>query len=299
MSLSRVDSGPSRRRIPKIRWNLFLIGVIIGQRGYGFTRIFKIGCMSSDEIYTKENVPLFEAVYGPGLISLGGIAAVDQMFQGFALRDKHLLDIGFGIGGMAHYLAEKGAFVTGVEVHAWMTEYAISKAPEKLKNRLRFLTYAPDGTIPLHASSIDLVYSKGVLTNVSDKKSLFTEIARVLKPGGQICFVDWLVPENDGPSSHRLRLGDMSYKETRSTYETLLHSCGIHSLEFLDWTASYLGYARDLGKKLSSQDHRDAYQKIIDSSLRNEILKANEDLIASMESGSQISMRIVGTKESS
>ena len=54
-----------------------------------------------------------------------------------------------------------------------------------------------------------------------------------------------------------------------------------------------------LGKKLSSQDHRDAYQKIIDSSLRNEILKANEDLIASMESGSQISMRIVGTKESS
>ena len=78
--------------------------------------------MSNDEIYKKENVALFEAIYGSGLISLGSLAAVDQMFQGMDLHKKHLLDIGFGLGGMAHYLAQKEeAFVTGLEVHPWMT----------------------------------------------------------------------------------------------------------------------------------------------------------------------------------
>ena len=76
------------------------------------------------------------------------------MFKGIELHNKHLLDIGFGIGGMAHYLAEQEqAFVTGVEVHKWMTEHALSSAPEKLKNKLRFLTYSSDGIIPPQAGS--------------------------------------------------------------------------------------------------------------------------------------------------
>ena len=253
--------------------------------------------MSSDDVYKKENITLFEAIYGRGLISLGGFAAVAEMFKGIELRNKHLLDIGFGTGGMAHYLAEQEqAFVTGVEVHEWMTEHALSTAPEKIKDNLRFLVYSPDGTIPLQANSIDLAYSKGVLTNVSDKKSLFTEIARVLKSGGQICFIDWLVPERCGPSSKRLRLGDMSYKETRSSYKALLLQCGFDDLDFLDLSPSYLRYARDLGEKLSSPTHNNSYKAIIDDSLRNDLLKANDDLINSIENGSQLSMRVVGRK---
>ena len=61
----------------------------------------------NDEIYTLKNVPLFEAMYGTGLISLGGYEAVDAMFKGIDLRSKKILDIGSGIGGMAHYLSKK------------------------------------------------------------------------------------------------------------------------------------------------------------------------------------------------
>ena len=146
-------------------------------------------------IYKLENVPLFEAIYGKGLISLGGLPAVDEMFSEVKLFGKNLLDIGSGIGGIDHYLAEKhSAHVTGLEVEAWMCAFAFASASPSLQNQLRFVTYNPDGSIPLASVSMDLVFSKGVLTNVADKKSLFHELARVLKPHGELCLVDWLVP---------------------------------------------------------------------------------------------------------
>jgi len=62
---------------------------------------------NEDEIYRLENVPVFEAIYGKGLISLGGYDAAEQMFDGLELNGEHLLDIGSGIGGIAHHLAAK------------------------------------------------------------------------------------------------------------------------------------------------------------------------------------------------
>jgi len=52
----------------------------------------------SNDVYTPENVPLFEAMYGPGLISLGGYEAIDQMVKDVGIKAKHLLDVGSGIG---------------------------------------------------------------------------------------------------------------------------------------------------------------------------------------------------------
>ena len=51
--------------------------------------------------YTPSNIPLFEAMYGENLISLGGTAAIENMFSGITLTDLHALDLGFGLGGAA------------------------------------------------------------------------------------------------------------------------------------------------------------------------------------------------------
>ena len=154
---------------------------------------------SDDEFYLLENVPVFEAIHGKGLISLGGFDAVEEMFAGLELRHKNLLDIGFGIGGVAFYLAgERGARVWGIEVHEWMVDYATQSMPEEFYGNVEFLTYDQSGNIPLPDASIDLVYSKGVLAYIEDKEGLFAEIARVLRPDGQICLIDWLSPPNTG-----------------------------------------------------------------------------------------------------
>jgi phosphoethanolamine N-methyltransferase len=55
--------------------------------------------------YRADNIPLFEALYGKHLISLGGLSAIDSMFADLPLHNKKALDIGFGLGGVAFYLA--------------------------------------------------------------------------------------------------------------------------------------------------------------------------------------------------
>ncbi len=61
----------------------------------------------SDDIYIEVNVPIFEAIYGKGLISLGGFEAIDNMFLNIDLKNKTILDVGSGLGGMAYHLAEQ------------------------------------------------------------------------------------------------------------------------------------------------------------------------------------------------
>ncbi|MDB2415005.1 methyltransferase domain-containing protein [Rickettsiales bacterium] len=247
----------------------------------------------SEEIYTLKNVPLFEAMYGTGLISLGGYEAVDDMFGGIVLANKKLLDIGSGIGGMAHYLSEKyGAHVTGLEVHPWMAEYSKEKTPPAIKNKTAFIFYNKDGSIPLPSGSLDIVYSKGVLTNVKDKESLFKEVARILKSGGEIFLIDWLVPEENGPKYERLSLGDMSFKETKTSYGKMLKDCGFGNISFEDKSALYLGYVKSLVRLLRSAEHRNQFSEVIESDLREKIIQAELNLQDSIENKEQMSVLI-------
>lgn len=246
-----------------------------------------------DEIYRLEHVPIFVAMYGKGLISLGGYAAVDRMFAGLDLHHKHVLDIGFGIGGMAHYLAATcDAQVTGVELQAWMVDYATETTPAAAKGKVHFLTYGEQGNIPLPPACIDLAYSKGVLTNVKDKRSLFQEIARVLRPHGEICLIDWLAPPDGGPKAEHLATGELSYKETEDSYRETLAGCGFEKIVCTDVSQEYLTYVQELADVLSAPAHIETYGDILGSELRKTLLNSNAKLMHAMVSGEQFSCRI-------
>ncbi len=249
---------------------------------------------SEDEIYRLDRVPVFEAMYGKGFISPGGRQAVDRMFAGLDLNRKHLLDIGFGIGGMAHYLASTfDVRVTGLEVHAWMVDYATGSAPERARGRVDFLTYDDEGNIPLPPACIDLAYSKGVLTNVEDKRSLFQEVARVLRPDGQICLIDWVVPPETGPTTERLfSTGELSYKETEASYREILASCGFQQIECQDVSQEYVPYIQAVSDMLSTPEHIETYGDIISREFREHLLTWNAMLIDAIVSGEQLSYRI-------
>lgn len=53
--------------------------------------------------YHPDNITLFEAIYGKNLISLGGLAAIDNMFSDLDIRELKALDLGFGLGGVAFH----------------------------------------------------------------------------------------------------------------------------------------------------------------------------------------------------
>lgn len=247
----------------------------------------------SKEIYCPENVPLYEAMYGPGLISLGGYAAIDKMFEGVELENKTILDVGSGIGGMAYHLARRHhAFVTGLEIHKWMIDYCTSHTPEDLESYVSFMGYNTDGTIPAETESFDIVCSKGVLTNIIDKKPLFQEIHRVLKPQGLICFLDWLAPEEMGPQYITHPWGEFSAKETQSTCAKLLKDNGFKDIQIQDESKSFLNYVKDLHLNLQSSE----FQNQVDPDLLKILIESNKKLENDIQDGKQLSVRILARK---
>lgn len=252
-----------------------------------------------DEIYTPENVPLDESLYGKGLISLGGYEAVDRMVEGLDLSGKTLLDIGSGIGGIPIHLAQTyNCSVIGLDIYPWMEEYATGQVDPELRGRVRFVTGTPGDPLPLESESVDLVYSKGVLTNIKDKLSLFKEIHRVLKPGGETCFIDWVVPETVGSSTQTLTTGEASYKETPSSYKDLLKEAGFDQVKLEDVSQEYRVYVKGLQDRLTSEEHKEAFSEIISRDLRDILIKANSELLEAVASQRQLSYRVRASKSS-
>jgi SAM-dependent methyltransferase len=103
------------------------------------------------------------------------------------LRGKRLLDIGAGLGESAVYFALRGARVTATDLSPGMVQCAVGLA--------RLHGVALDGVVSaaedLQApdGAFDIVYTANTIHHVTDKARFFSEIQRVLKPGGQ--FYSW------------------------------------------------------------------------------------------------------------
>ncbi len=241
--------------------------------------------------YQPDNVALYEVIYGKNLISLGGLAAIDNMFSDFNIRGLKALDIGFGIGGVAFYLAEKYKMkVAGIELHLWMVEYARTHTPTILLNSLEFHTYNSNGRFPYEPETFDLVYSKGVLNHVADKISLFKQVNTVLKPNGLFVIADWIFPmaatENLAPL----------VCETKESYEQALLNTGFSEISFRNDSKLFLNYAKELLTRLSN--NQAPIKQKYGEELFLIIQKQHEELIEKIQQHQKIATRIVAKKTS-
>jgi sarcosine/dimethylglycine N-methyltransferase len=117
-----------------------------------------------------------------------GVVETEELAAALQPRaSDHLLDIGCGIGGPARWIAAKyGCRVTGVDLTA---EYC--EAPREL-NRLTGLAdrvqilHGSALSLPVADDSFDRAYSQAALMNISDKRGVFREALRVLRPGGSL-----------------------------------------------------------------------------------------------------------------
>jgi ubiquinone/menaquinone biosynthesis C-methylase UbiE len=99
----------------------------------------------------------------------------------------HLLDIGCGIGGPARWIAAKyGCRVTGVDLTAEFCEAARElNGLTGLADRVEIL-HGSALSLPVADESFDRAYSQAALMNISDKRAVFREAFRVLRPGGSL-----------------------------------------------------------------------------------------------------------------
>jgi SAM-dependent methyltransferase len=88
-------------------------------------------------------------------------------------------------------------------------------------------------SMPVESSSVDLVISNCVLNLVPDKTRAFSEIVRVLRPGGRIAVSDIVL---DGPLPESLRSNEGAYCSCisgaigREEYLMKLKEAGLHDV---------------------------------------------------------------------
>jgi len=101
-------------------------------------------------------------------------------------QGQSVLDLGCAGGFMAEALDDRGARVTGIDP----ARDAIAAAQAHAQSTGRDITYdvGVGEALPYEDASFDTVVCVDVLEHVSDLQKVIAEIARVLRPGGTLCF---------------------------------------------------------------------------------------------------------------
>lgn len=132
----------------------------------------------------------------------GGLRASRELLERAQIRaEDRVLDIGAGLAGPARWLASSiGCRVDCLELSPDYCAGAV------LLNRLTGL----DGRIdvhegsaldmPFHDDSFDAAWMQNVGMNIADKRKLYAEICRVLKPGGRFAFQE--IAAGEGVASY-------------------------------------------------------------------------------------------------
>ncbi len=206
-----------------------------------------------EDEYNESLIETLQLIWGAGFMSPGGPEAVHRILKGCDLRNKSVLDIGSGLGGIdcllvSHY----GAKVTGIDIEQDLIDRSKKLIKDQNLENSITIQKVDSGPLPFPDNHFDVVFGKDAWLHIQDKSSFFTEVFRVLKPGGQVICGDWLGgPEPTGKDfDYFVELEGISYfMVTEEEYKDLLESAGFDDI----WTHSiWQDYRQEAHKEYDS-----------------------------------------------
>ncbi len=154
----------------------------------------KVDRLSEPGEYDAAMLELLQLVWGDGFLSPGGAEEVARLLEGCDITGCEILDIGCGLGAIDRLLVtEYGArSVVGIDIDPALVEATRERmARDGLGDRVQAIA-VDGGALPFSARSFDVVFSKDSLVQIPDKAAIFSEVLRVLRPGGRFIASDWL-----------------------------------------------------------------------------------------------------------
>jgi len=160
------------------------------------------------------------------------------------VRGEVCVDLGSGRGTDALRMADdvgSDGFVWGIDISEGMLEKAKATAERLGVANVRF-EKAQLENLPIQSMSVDLVISNCVLNHAADKPKVWSEIARILKPGGRFVVSDiyssTAVPDefrHDPEAVAECWAG----ADTREVYLKTVQDAGFQDLSVLEESAPY------------------------------------------------------------
>lgn len=204
--------------------------------------------MSEQDLHYPDSfIEALQAIWGDGFLSPGGPAEIAAMMDGTRLDGLEVLDIGCGVGGIDLILVEEygAAHVTAIDVEPQLVEHAGHRVAAADLSKCIDVQLVEPGPLPFAANSFDAVFSKDAMLHIPEKRTLYADLLRVLRPGGRLIASDWLRGgADDGPLPEILKTwgdqnGLVADFATPAMTERALSEAGFQDVRVRDRNAWY------------------------------------------------------------
>jgi ubiquinone/menaquinone biosynthesis C-methylase UbiE len=200
---------------------------------------------------TPDTLAPIDHFHGKGVVATEELAEVLQ-----PKASDHVLDIGCGIGGPARWIAAKyGCRVTGVDLTSEFCIAALElNTATGLADRVQIL-HGSALALAMPDNSCDHAYSQAVMMNISDKRRVFREALRVLRPGGLLA-VSLAGAGSAGEPDYPLpwaTTSAMSFLATPDEIRSDLHAAGFQIVFVRDTSAALATDLPPLLKQLETE----------------------------------------------
>jgi ubiquinone/menaquinone biosynthesis C-methylase UbiE len=162
--------------------------------------------------------------------------------------DHHVLDVGCGIGGTPRFLAQAtGCKVSAIDLTPQYIDTARSLTERLGLGDLIDYHCCSALDLPFEPKHFDVVWTEHVQMNIALKDRFYSEMTRVLKPGGQMVFHD-LFAKNEGDFLYPVpwaQTADISHLVSADRVAELLGELRLQRVHWIDKTDESIAFFRE------------------------------------------------------